>query len=104
MEKESGKGEKSREKVEEEEKSEKSVQKGVDLDHQAKESGSLFAKRWEKASTSKMRIFEATLSLPFPLHNLSLPHAYINKAIGSLLHTIEEHTSRGDHHLLHPQP
>ena len=104
MEKESGKGEKSREKVEEEEKSEKSVQKGVDLDHQAKESGSLFAKRWEKASTSKMRIFEASLSLPFPLHNLSLPRAYINKTIGSLLHTLEELTTREDslHH--HPQP
>ena len=72
MEKESGKGEKSREKVEEEEKSEKSVQKGVDLDHQAKERGSLFAKSWEKEISSKMRIFEVPLSLTFLLHTFSL--------------------------------
>ena len=61
-------------------------------------------KKLKRGSFSNLRKFEPSLSLLFCMLTLSLPRAYIRRALGSLLHTIEEHTPRGSHHLLHPQP
>ena len=93
-EKESAKGEKNWEK---EEKRKKKWKLGAQANKK-------WAKKLKRGSFSNLRKIEPSLSLLFCMHTLSLPCAYINKALGTHSTHLEQGLARGDSLHLHPQP